>query len=147
MTAYEHERDVPLAAARPARTAMAAKAGFGRRLAAYLVDGLVLAVLNGVLQAVFEPNLGSGLGVALGLLYFALQEGGEHGQTLGKRALGVRVRDIRTGGRVGYGRAVIRYVGRIVSTLPLLLGYFWMLWDGDKQTWHDKLAATVVVRS
>ena len=25
------------------------------------------------------------------------------------------------------------------------LGYFWMLWDGEKQTWHDKLATTVVV--
>jgi uncharacterized RDD family membrane protein YckC len=27
----------------------------------------------------------------------------------------------------------------------LYLGYFWMLWDREAQTWHDKLASTVVV--
>ena len=26
-----------------------------------------------------------------------------------------------------------------------LLGYFWMLWDREKQTWHDKFANDVVV--
>jgi uncharacterized RDD family membrane protein YckC len=47
--------------------------------------------------------------------------------------------------RFGYGRALLRYIGRIVSTIPCLLGYFWMLWDGEKQTWHDKFAGSVVV--
>ena len=27
------------------------------------------------------------------------------------------------------------------------LGYLWMLWDKDKQTWHDKIVSTVVVRA
>jgi len=26
-----------------------------------------------------------------------------------------------------------------------LLGYLWMLWDAQQQTWHDKLANTTVV--
>ena len=27
----------------------------------------------------------------------------------------------------------------IVSAVVLLLGYLWMLWDPEKQTWHDKV--------
>jgi uncharacterized RDD family membrane protein YckC len=33
-----------------------------------------------------------------------------------------------------------------VSQLALLLGYLWMLWDPNKQTWHDKVAQSVVVK-
>ena len=39
----------------------------------------------------------------------------------------------------------MRYFGRWVSAIPCLLGYFWMLWDKEKQTWHDKFATDVVV--
>jgi len=27
----------------------------------------------------------------------------------------------------------------------IFLGFFWMLWDKEKQCWHDKLASDVVV--
>ena len=40
---------------------------------------------------------------------------------------------------------MIRYFGRIISTIPLFLGYFWMLWDREKQCWQDKIAGSVVV--
>jgi uncharacterized RDD family membrane protein YckC len=53
--------------------------------------------------------------------------------------------DFRAGGPIGYPRAFIRYIARILSALPFLLGYFWMLWDREKQTWHDKLSNSVVV--
>ena len=59
--------------------------------------------------------------------------------------LGIRVIDFRDGGEIGHARAFIRYLGRYVSAIPLLLGYFWMLWDPEKQTWHDKIAGSVVV--
>ena len=68
------------------------------------------------------------------------------GQTIGKRMLGIRVYDFGgSGGPIGYGRAFIRWLGRIISGIPCYLGYLWMLWDKEKQTWHDKLATTVVV--
>jgi uncharacterized RDD family membrane protein YckC len=66
-------------------------------------------------------------------------------QTLGKRALGIRVIDFQTGGPIGFGRGVVRYIGKFVSGIPLALGFLWMLWDREKQTWHDKIATTVVV--
>ncbi len=53
--------------------------------------------------------------------------------------------DFNTGGPIGYGRAAVRYVARILSAIVIFLGYLWMLWDPQKQTWHDKLSGSVVV--
>ena len=36
-------------------------------------------------------------------------------------------------------------VGKLVSALILLLGFLWILWDKDRQGWHDKIAGTLVV--
>jgi len=46
---------------------------------------------------------------------------------------------------VSYGRAFGRFAMSLVSGLVLLLGYLWMIWDSEKQTWHDKVARTYVV--
>jgi uncharacterized RDD family membrane protein YckC len=121
------------------------RASFGRRLVAYLLDAILIGIVNGILVAVLEPALGYAIGIALGLAYFAYLEGGPKGQTLGKMALGIRVVDFSTGGPIGYGRGAVRYLGRILSGIACLLGYLWMLWDKEKQTWHDKIATTVVV--
>ena len=48
---------------------------------------------------------------------------------------------------VGPGRAIGRYFAKFLSGLVIGLGYFWMLWDPKKQTWHDKLVNTVVVKA
>lgn len=37
-------------------------------------------------------------------------------------------------------------LGKFVSSLFLGLGMFWAIWDKDRQTWHDKIAGTVVIR-
>ena len=82
----------------------------------------------------------------VGIAYYTLLEGGADGSDPrqdGARHPGHRPRS--TAGRSATGRAFIRYIGRIVSAIPLLLGYFWMLWDNEKQTWHDKFAGAVVV--
>ena len=121
------------------------RAGFWRRFAAALLDGILLGVVTGIFYAFLDENAANGLGTILSLAYFTYFEGSDAGQTLGKRALGIRVIDFKAGGPIGYGRAFIRWIGRIVSALPLLLGYLWMLWDKEKQTWHDKFATAVVV--
>ena len=86
------------------------------------------------------------LGIIAGIVYWAKLEGGK-GQTLGKQALGIKTVDIRTGTTIGSGRAVGRYFARILSELVCFLGYLWMLWDPDKQTWHDKIVDSVVIRA
>jgi uncharacterized RDD family membrane protein YckC len=121
------------------------RASFGRRLVAALVDGLVFAVLFGLLFALTNQGVAYGVGILFSLAYYTYFEGSASGQTVGKRALGIRVIDFRTGAPIGYGRAFIRWIGRILSQIPCYLGYLWMLWDKEKQTWHDKLANDVVV--
>jgi uncharacterized RDD family membrane protein YckC len=93
---------------------------------------------------VFDAT-GYALGLLISLAYFTYFEGGEKGQTLGKMALSIRVVDFDTGGPIGYARGAVRWIGRYLSSIVFLLGYFWMLWDKEKQTWHDKLANDVVV--
>lgn len=124
---------------------MGPRASFGVRFLAALVDGVMLGVIGGILSAIFGRALGSALQLALGLAYYAYLEGSPSGQTVGKKLLNIRVIDFNGGGPIGPGRALLRYVGRIISAIPCGLGYFWMLWDANKQTWHDKIAATVVV--
>jgi uncharacterized RDD family membrane protein YckC len=120
------------------------RAGFWRRFAAALVDGILIGIANTIL-ALLLRGAGYGLATALGLAYYTYFEGSPAGQTLGKRALGIRVISFADGGPIGYGRAFIRWIGRFVSAFVFLLGYLWMLWDKERQTWHDKFANAVVV--
>ena len=43
------------------------------------------------------------------------------------------------------GMLVRETVGKFVSGLILSLGYLWLLWDPDRQTWHDKIVSTVIM--
>lgn len=123
------------------------RAGFFRRLGAFALDGVVLSLVYLALTFLLQQGLVvlTVVNILVDLAYYALLEGGPRGQTLGKRAVGIRVVDSTTGERIGYGRGVLRYFGRYISSLPLGLGYLWVLVDREKQTWHDKLARTVVV--
>src|SRR2546427_5727152 len=121
------------------------RAGFGQRLVAAIIDGILVGIVGGVLQLTLRNGLGWIASVAIGVAYYGWLEGSPSGQTIGKRTLGIRVYDLRQGGPIGTGRAIGRYFARWVSAIPCLLGYFWMLWDKEKQTWHDKLVGSVVV--
>ena len=121
------------------------RAGFWRRFASALLDGILLGVVQGVLIVVLNDDVASVLMLVVGIGYYAGLEGGRTGQTLGKKAMGIRVIDANNGGPIGFGRGVIRYFGRIISAIPLGLGYWWMLWDPEKQCWHDKFASDYVV--
>jgi uncharacterized RDD family membrane protein YckC len=120
------------------------RAGFWRRFAAGFVDGIVLLVIDIVLRVAFK-GAGSFLSLFASLAYFTLFVGASRGQTPGMSALGIRVISFDGSGSIGYGRAAVRWIGGILSTIPIFLGFFWMLWDKEKQCWHDKLASDVVV--
>jgi uncharacterized RDD family membrane protein YckC len=129
----------------PTGRASGPRSGFWRRFAAAFVDGLILTIPNLIFLAAFDYAVANLLSLIVGIAYFTYFEGGPTGQTLGKRALGIRVIDFKAGGPIGYGRGLLRYVARFLSGIVFFLGYFWMLWDPEKQTWHDKIAGTVVV--
>ncbi len=67
------------------------------------------------------------------------------GQTIGKMIAGIRV--VRSSGRpVSIVRSLIRFIAYVPSGVLLLAGFFWVLWDPQRQGWHDMLADTVVIR-
>jgi uncharacterized RDD family membrane protein YckC len=66
------------------------------------------------------------------------------GQSVGKRMLSISI-EPSIAERSRILRGLIRTTAEIVSAIPLGLGYWWALWDGEHQTWHDKLARTRVV--
>jgi uncharacterized RDD family membrane protein YckC len=110
-----------------------------------LLDSLLLLFAALPLALVFPADAAEGLHLLVAIAYFVILHGGPRGQTVGKRALGIRVIDAGAPGPIGYGRAFVRYLVEIVSAVVILLGYLWMLWDREKQTWHDKAARSLVV--
>src|SRR5438552_8123546 len=120
------------------------RASFGVRLVAAIIDGVIVFVVGSVIGLILGGG-GRGLGLLPALAYFTYFEGTSSGQTVGKRAMNIRVVDFNTGTTIGHGRAAIRWVFRLVSGFVCLLGYLWMLWDKEKQTWHDKVSGAVVV--
>jgi len=75
--------------------------------------------------------------------------GHRSGQTPGKRAVGIQVRDAVTGESIGYPRALGRYLAQVFAALilPILtaIDLLWSLWDDRHQTLHDKAVNAVVV--
>ena len=121
------------------------RASFGLRLVAAIIDSILVGIVGLVGTVVFNQALGNLINLALGFAYYTYLEGSPSGQTVGKRAMNIRVVDLESGGSIGTSRALIRYVGRFLSAIACGVGFLWMLWDKEKQTWHDKLANSVVV--
>jgi len=136
----------PQAAGPPATGgASGPRAGFWRRFAGALIDGILLSIVSGIIRAATSYTTGSLVGLVVSIIYFTVLIGSPRGQTLGQMALGIRVIDFNTGGPIGYGRAFIRWLVSLISAAVIFLGYLWMLWDKEKQCWHDKAANDVVV--
>jgi uncharacterized BrkB/YihY/UPF0761 family membrane protein len=79
----------------------------------------------------------------IGLAYFVIFWA-TSGQTPGKMALGIKVISV-DGTSVGWGKAILRYIGYIISVIVLFLGFIWIAFDSKRQGWHDKIAKTLVV--
>ena len=87
--------------------------------------------------------------IMVSLFYFGLLFGSIKGQTVGMMAVGIAVRDARTGGPIGYGRGIGRQAMILVMgvfDIPLLIDYLWPLWDPRRQALHDKVVSSVVVK-
>ncbi len=77
-------------------------------------------------------------------VWFALMESVTGGSP-GKLATGIRVRR-KDYGKAGLGVTTVRFFAKILSTLILFLGYIIALFDRKRQSLHDKIANTLVVK-
>jgi uncharacterized RDD family membrane protein YckC len=149
-------------------------AGFWIRLVAYLIDAVVLNVIavplnfaafgnsgftcvttnytvissgasfNGVNYACSPTGPGYLIYFLLGLVYFTFMW--STGATLGQRVLRLRVVDPVTKEPLSLGRSFARYLGFVISAIPLAIGLIWAAFDRRKQGWHDHMANSVVLR-
>lgn len=141
------------------------KGGFWIRLLAFIVDNIIIFFataffafiaglatgLGGLTSDVSAENVeylstifGFFIGTLLGPFYFTFFTGWE-GQTPGKKLMGLRVITM-TGESVGYGRALLRYMGYFVSFFLLGLGFVMIAFDRNKRGFHDFIAGTCVIR-
>jgi uncharacterized RDD family membrane protein YckC len=127
-------------------------ASFFDRFVAALIDAVLVGFGTGIFSAVFGAMgdfvraLGGVISAALSIAYYVYFIS-QKGQTLGKKVMGIRVQSESTGQNLDVVSTILReVVGKFLSGAVLLLGYFWMLWDSKKQTWHDKIAKSVVVK-
>lgn len=134
------------------------------RLFAGLIDGIIVGVIGSIVSAPFagfgmmyEPaskHMGARLTANLitaviGVIYYGFQHG-KWGQTIGKRALSLRVVRADDGGAITYGTAAWRTVfsyliGIITCGIGGIVDVAWILGDQRRQALHDKVAKTIAV--
>jgi uncharacterized RDD family membrane protein YckC len=124
-----------------------------RRLAAWLIEFVVVVVLlvAGLVvgSVLANGSLFFGFVVALSAvwLYFAGLESSPQQSTLSGRLLGTRVTDLH-GEPLTFTRATTRHFAMYLTALtPVAIGYFMAFWTKRRQTLHDYLASTIVVRT
>ena len=120
-------------------------AGFWERFGAAFLDGLILMIPNITIQYLLGQGNALIFNLVLSWLYYALQESGPAQATIGKKALGLKVTSV-SGERISFGQATGRHFGKYLSMIILCIGYLMMLWNDQKQTLHDKMANTLVVK-
>lgn len=133
--------------------------GFWRRFFAMILDAILLGVvasgIGAALGMVWSPRSRNSLETlmivsyvlqfAISFLYFTIRESSKEGATFGKMLLGIKVTDLQ-GNRISYGKACIRYFGKIISSIILCIGYIMAAFTEKRQGLHDIIAGTLVVR-
>jgi len=154
-----------------AETASAPTAGFGARLLAYTIDVVPLTLLTAAIFYCFlgfdetlkryladrgnlearidylsQRNQIRDLSFLIYVFYCSVAECSLMQGTFGKRLLGLRVTNDQ-GQRLTIARSFGRNFGKIISYIPLGLGFLWAIWSKRRRAWHDMLAKTLVVKS
>ncbi|MFZ5424565.1 MAG: RDD family protein [Patescibacteria group bacterium] len=122
-------------------------AHFGTRFLAFIFDIVFTSVLSGTLLIFIAPDA-SPLNPFPMLFWwgYLIFTDVHYGYSVGKRMFGLKVVNKDTGEKLNYFESGIREsIGRMLSSIVLGIGYLWMLFDKNKQTWHDKLSNSIVI--
>jgi uncharacterized RDD family membrane protein YckC len=129
----------------------AEKSGWGTRALAILIDAIGIGIIAGAVSSILGGDTTSpqyqGLSILFQAAYFTyFWSAAGKGQTLGSRALNVRV--VKTDGSyLDYAGAFLRYIGFVIACAAFFLGVIWAAFDAQQQGWHDKIASTYVVKA
>ncbi len=138
-------------------------AGFWWRVLASILDTIVSSIFVFVLAAGLffflvagdlinqrqvdsvADALGFPIGILVTALYYVIFECSRLRATPGKMICGLKVVD-ENGNQLNFGRALGRYLGKIVSGLILGIGFMMAGWTRRKQALHDMMSGCLVVR-
>lgn len=141
---------------------------FGERLVAYLIDAVILYVVNMAIGLVIggggiaaasamegdEAGAVALIGAMMGtfsillivnVAYFTYFESSAKQATFGKQAMGLVVTDM-DGNRLTPLNALGRYLSKIISAIILMIGFIMQAFDAKGQALHDKIAGTLVYK-
>jgi uncharacterized RDD family membrane protein YckC len=115
-----------------------ARVGFWWRFLATLLDAVLIGLIVGPLLHV--PRWFLLIWVIYHIALWAWK-----GTTIGGIVVGLRI--VRVDGRpIDFAVALVRSLASFFSAAVLGLGFLWAGWTRDKQSWHDKIAGTVMVK-
>ncbi len=115
------------------------RVGFWPRLGATILDFVPIMIICG-------PMLHSGELFLLAWIAYHVGMWTWRGTTLGGIVFSLRV--VRLDGRpLDFTVALVRALGSCLSFVVACLGFFWASWNPDKQSWHDMIAGTVIVKT
>ncbi len=137
-------------------------AGFWIRVGAYLIDTIILGVVNFVFGIVLgiiglsamggdDPSQGmliQGMLTLINMAIYVFYETffvGKWGATIGKMACGLKI-VTPEGEPISYLRSFGRYFAKIVSSFVLCIGYIMVGFDDEKRALHDRMCSTRVIR-
>lgn len=123
------------------------RAGFWIRLAALLLDALIVAMVCSFLSDFlwFGPHVRIKADFLPALALYGAVMWKIRGTTVGGIVCGLRV--VRLDDRpIDWGTAIVRALASFLSLIVCGLGFIWVAFDDQRQSWHDKIAGTTVVR-
>lgn len=111
-----------------------------RRFVALFIDGLILSI-----ACIFGDPLSQIMGgVAIWILYASFLESSDLKATLGKYVMGIQVVDSQ-GRKISFRTSVVRTLLKEISGI-FVIGFLFALFNDKKQTLHDLLTDTVVIK-
>lgn len=145
-------------------------ASFFRRLVAFILDYLLISFLMSIILSLFMPagfaiegpevveydmdyvrDLTEAAGPLMLLfyiawwLYNALMHASSWQATLGKRVMSIIVTDLE-GNRISFAKATLRFIGKLISTFLIFLGYLLAAFTPRRQALHDMIGGTIVLK-
>ncbi len=141
---------VPVAALSAAPVVISAatlpRAGFWIRIGATLLDLVMIGIITGVSEHLFrDVDVHLGGGFPLWVVVYHVIFWATKGTTIGAIICGLKL--VRLDDRsIDWGVAIVRSLCAFLSLVVAGLGFIWVAFDDEKQSWHDKIAGTTIVK-
>ncbi|WP_164975978.1 RDD family protein [Oleiharenicola lentus] len=121
------------------------RAGFWIRVAASFLDCILLGIVTAMSSSLLHGWLTPGGSLPFWFAVYCVVMWVTKGTTIGGIICGLKV--VRVDDRpLDWGVGVVRALGGFLSLAVAGLGFIWVAFDDEKQSWHDKIAGTTIVK-